>query len=74
MFEVQQAGHQANRQLGTSGVAATRAHQGLRGAEQVLTFEDLACAMLSLKLCRHCRFYFDPRAADLPAPPRGRSS
>ena len=57
VLEVQQAGHQANRQLGSSGVAATHAHQDLRGAEHVTALENLTGAILPLKL--HCHRRFD---------------
>ena len=38
VLEVQQAGHQANGQLGPPCIAASRAHQGLRGAKQAPDF------------------------------------
>ncbi len=60
VLEVQQAGHQANRQLGASGIAAACAHQGRGGAKHVLTLKDLACAMLALKLLHQCRLYLIP--------------
>ncbi len=49
VLEVQQAGHQANGQLGTASVAATRAHQDLRGAEHVTAFKHLAGSFLALE-------------------------
>ena len=61
MFQVQQAGHQADRQLGSPGVAAARTRQHLRGTEQVLAFEDLARTFLALEFRRHRSFDLIPR-------------
>jgi hypothetical protein len=53
VFEVQQADHQANGQLRTSGVRATGTHKGRGGAKQTLVFKDLTAAILVLELCRY---------------------
>ena len=58
---VQQAGHQANRQLGTTRAADACAHQNLRGAEHVVAFDCLAGALLALELGRHRGFDLRPR-------------
>ena len=60
MFEVQQTGHQPNRQLGSTGVARARAFQHHRGAEHVVPFEDLARVFLALELGRQRRFDLSP--------------
>jgi hypothetical protein len=61
VLEVQQAGHQSDRQLGAPGVADTRALQHLRGAEHVLAFEEFARAILALEFRRHRCFDLIPR-------------
>ena len=60
MFEVEQAGHQASGELGSSGVAATCARQCFGSAKHVLVFEDLAGSILTLELRRYRCFDLAP--------------
>jgi hypothetical protein len=60
VLEVQQAGHQADRQPGTPGVADAGAFQHQRGTEHVLAFEELTLASLALEFGRHRRFDLIP--------------
>lgn len=61
VLEVQQAGHQAKRQPGATGVAGALALQYLCRAEHVASFEDLAGALLTLELGRQRDFDLCPR-------------
>ena len=63
VLEVQEAGQQADGQLGPPGVGATCTHQGLGGAKHVLGFEDFSGAIAVLKLLRHSGFDLFPRQA-----------
>ena len=60
VLQVKQAGHQADRQLGTPGIADTRALQHLLGAEHILAFEDLTRARLAIELRRQRCFDLIP--------------
>ncbi len=55
VLEVQQADHQADRQLGSTGVAAPATDHDFTGAEHVFGFEDLTRAVLVVELgCNGC--------------------
>jgi len=61
VLQVQEAGHQANRQLGTPGVAAARTFEHQSRTEHVLPFENLARAILALERRRQRGFDQIPR-------------
>jgi hypothetical protein len=52
VLEVQQAGHQPDRCLGPTGVAASGPQHSARRAEQIVAFDDRASAILMLELGR----------------------